>query len=189
MKKRLTFITILMLFCSTMFGQYVSHWGPVPTNMENSKEIWAKISIDGVPQESTNIEIGAFCGDELRGATKIQKVGDDYVVFLAIWSDKAYDIINFKLYDPSSSNDDVELLSDYTVSFNNIPISSPGNYMTLDFVPSYWNKNDIVNYESNMTVEAFIAINGIPQDRGNLEVAALCGDELRDVLRPIYDNR
>ncbi|MBQ4549107.1 MAG: T9SS type A sorting domain-containing protein [Bacteroidales bacterium] len=188
MKKRLTFITILMLFCSTMFGQYVSHWGPVPTNFRGSMNLWAKISIDEVPQQSTDIEIGAFCGNELRGATKIQKLGNDYIVFLTIWGDKAYDIINFKLYDPSTSNDKVELLSDYTVDFKeNDMIGSYGDYETLDFVPSYWNKVNIAKYYANMSVDAIIAINGIPQDRDNLEIAALCGNELRDVQRPIYD--
>ena len=188
MKKRLTFITILMLFCSTMFGQYVSHWGPVPTNFGGSMNLWAKISINGVEQTSTDLEIGAFCGNELRGATKLQKAGNDYIVYLTIGGNKAYDKINFRLYDPSSTNDKVELLSDYTVDFiDNKIIGSYGNYETIDFVPSYWNKVNIVKYDADMSVDAIIAINGIPQDRDNLEIAALCGNELRDVQRPIYD--
>ena len=190
MKKRLTFITILMLFCSTMFGQaaYQSHWGPVPTNFGGSMNLWAKISINGVEQTSTDLEIGAFCGNELRGATKLQKAGNDYIVYLTIGGNKAYDKINFRLYDPSSTNDKVELLSDYTVDFiDNKIIGSYGNYETIDFVPSYWNKVNIVKYDADMSVDAIIAINGIPQDRNNLEIAALCGNELRDVQRPIYD--
>ena len=176
-----------MLFCSTMFGQYISHWGPVPTNYDNSMTLLAKIKINGEDQQSTDLEVGAFCGDELRGATKLQKVGNDYIIFLNIWSDHAYDRINFKLYNPANEN--VQYLSDYTVPFiTNNMIGSPGNYETLDFVPSYWNKVDIVICENTMTVNATIAIDGVSQsNRGDLEVAAFSGDELRDLQRPIYD--
>ncbi len=187
MKKRLALITLLVLFSSTMFGQYISHWGPVPTNYDNSMTLLAKIKINGEDQQSTDLEVGAFCGDELRGATKLQKVGNDYIIFLNIWSDHAYDIINFKLYNPANEN--VQYLSDYTVPFiTNNKIGSPGNYETLDFVPSYWNKVDVVIYENTMTVNATIAIDGVSQsNRGDLEVAAFSGDELRDLQRPIYD--
>ena len=187
MKKRLTFITFLMLFCSTVFGQYISHWGPVPTNYDNSMTLLAKIKINGEDQQSTDLEVGAFCGEELRGATKLQKVGSDYIILLNIWSDHAYDRINFKLYNPANEN--VQYLSDYTVPFiTNNMIGSPGNYETLDFVPSYWNKVDVVIYENTMTVNATIAIDGVSQsNRGDLEVAAFSGDELRDLQRPIYD--
>ena len=187
MKKRLALITLLMLFCSTMFGQYISHWGPVPTNYDNSMTLLAKIKINGEDQQSTDLEVGAFCGEELRGATKLQKVGSDYIIILNIGSDHAYDIINFKLYNPANEN--VQYLSDYTVPFiTNNMIGSPGNYETLDFVPSYWNKVDVVICENNMTVNATIAIDGVSQsNRGDLEVAAFSGDELRDLQRPIYD--
>ena len=96
MKKRLTFITILMLFCSTMFGQYVSHWGPVPTNFGGSMNLWAKISINGVEQTSTDLEIGAFCGNELRGVTTLRKVGNDYIVILTIKGNNKKDGYFFK---------------------------------------------------------------------------------------------
>ena len=187
MKKRLALITLLVLFSSTMFGQYISHWGPVPTNYDNSMTLLAKIKINGEDQQSTDLEVGAFCGEELRGATKLQKVGSDYIIFLNIGSDHAYDIINFKLYNPANEN--VQYLSDYTVPFiTNNMIGSPGNYETLDFVPSYWNKVDIVICENTMTVNATIAIDGVSQsNRGDLEVAAFSGDELRDLQRPIYD--
>ena len=183
MKKRLTFITFLMLFCSTVFGQ--SHWGNVPDyGYESNMNLYGTVQINGVDQTRADLELAAFCGDELRGVTQPKKLGDKYVFLFTIVGKEDYEIIKFKLYDPIA---DAELGSEYTIKY--IPdgsVGSYGNYIPVNFVPMYWDESEIVTYEHNMVVNALITIDGELQDRGDLELAAFCGDELRDIARPIY---
>ena len=183
MKKRLTFITFLMLFCSTVFGQ--SHWGNVPDyGYESTMNLYGTVQINGVDQTRADLELAAFCGEELRGVTQPKKLGDKYVFLFTIVGKEDYEIIKFKLYDPIA---DAELGSEYTIKY--IPdgsVGSYGNYIPVNFVPMYWDESEIVTYEHNMVVNALITIDGELQDRGDLELAAFCGDELRDIARPIY---
>ena len=183
MKKRLTFITFLMLFCSTVFGQ--SHWGNVPDyGYESNMNLYGTVQINGVDQTRADLELAAFCGEELRGVTQPKKLGNKYVFLFTIVGKEDYEIIKFKLYDPIA---DAELGSEYTIKY--IPdgsVGSYGNYIPVNFVPMYWDESEIVTYEHNMVVNALITIDGELQDRGDLELAAFCGDELRDIARPIY---
>ena len=183
MKKRLTFITFLMLFCSTVFGQ--SHWGNVPDyGYESTMNLYGTVQINGVDQTRADLELAAFCGEELRGVTQPKKLGNKYVFLFTIVGKEDYEIIKFKLYDPIA---DAELGSEYTIKY--IPdgsVGSYGNYIPVNFVPMYWDESEIVTYEHNMVVNALITIDGELQDRGDLELAAFCGDELRDIARPIY---
>ena len=94
MKKRLTFITLLMLFCSTMFGQ--GYWGNVP-NYESTMTLFGTVQINGEDQNRTDLEIAAFCGDELRGVTQPIKYGNKYVLVFTIGGLESYEIIRFKL--------------------------------------------------------------------------------------------
>ncbi len=183
MKKRLTFITFLMLFCSTVFGQ--SYWGNVPDyGYESTMNLYGTVQINGVDQTRADLELAAFCGDELRGVTQPKKLGNKYVFLFTIVGKEDYEIIKFKLYDPIAK---AELGSEYTIKY--IPdgsVGSYGNYIPVNFVPMYWDESEIVTYEHNMVVNALITIDGESQDRGDLELAAFCGDELRDIARPIY---
>ncbi len=185
MKKRLTFITLLMLFCSTMFGQ--GYWGNVP-NYESTMTLFGTVQINGEDQNRTDLEIAAFCGDELRGVTQPIKFGNKYVLVFTIGGLESYEIIRFKLYDPVA---DKELGSEYTTVF--IPedkVGSLTNFIPINFIPMYWDESDVVSgQEQSMVVKAVITMNGLLQDRGDLELAAFCGDELRDIARPIYYER
>ena len=105
MKKRLTFITFLMLFCSTVFGQ--SHWG-TPGKYENNMSLLGIVHINGVEQKSGDLEIAAFCGDQLRGVTVPFEVdlGNETIFpfMLTIGSNTQHEIIEFKVYDPNAEN-------------------------------------------------------------------------------------
>ena len=183
MKKRLTFITFLMLFCSTVFGQ--GHWGDVPDyGYESNMNFYATVQINGVDQTRTDLELAAFCGDELRGVVQPKKIGNKYAVVFTIVGREDYEIINFKLYDPIA---EAVLGSEYTIKY--IPdgsLGSLGNYYPINFVPMYWDESEVATYEHNMVVNTLISIDGELQDRGDLELAAFCGEELRDIARPIY---
>lgn len=191
MKKRLTFITFLMLFCSTVFGQ--SHWG-TPGKYENNMSLLGIVHINGVEQKSGDLEIAAFCGDQLRGVTVPFEVdlGNETIFpfVLAIGSNTQHEIIEFKVYDPNAENGEgKEYGSDYKVTFKkDETIGSEQSLEVINFVPKYWNENEVVNYGNTMVIGAIITIDGVSQDhRADLEVAAFCGNELRGVTRPYFE--
>ena len=191
MKKRLTFITFLMLFCSTVFGQ--SHWG-TPGKYENNMSLLGIVHINGVEQKSGDLEIAAFCGDQLRGVTVPFEVdlGNETIFpfMLTIGSNTQHEIIEFKVYDPNAENGEgKEYGSDYKVTFKkDETIGSEQSLEVINFVPKYWNENEVVNYGNTMVIGAIITIDGVSQDhRADLEVAAFCGNELRGVTRPYFE--
>lgn len=184
MKKKLTIIALLILFCSTTFGQS-SYWGTVP-NFESTMTLYGTIQINGENATSTDLDIAAFCGDELRGTTKPIKYGNQYIVIFTIGGEEVYEKIGFKLYDPATEKV-YSTESTSTITF--MPEGSVGalnNLIPLNFISIYWDQNDVVDYICDMTVKAIITIDGELQDRGNLEIAAFSGNELRGIARPKY---
>ena len=82
-------------------GETPYYWTPDPSLYANNMTVIATIAIDGVEQSDFNLELGAFCGDEVRGSGKLQYVGSPanrYECFLMVYGN-AGDNITFKLYD------------------------------------------------------------------------------------------
>ena len=107
MKKRLTILTCLMMICSFMFGQNGSnYWNEdVSHDFGSSMTITGVLVINGTEQRTTQLEIGAFCGEEFRGSTilKYNTKRDRYFATLMIYSDDNDDI-SFKVYNHESGN-------------------------------------------------------------------------------------
>ena len=85
--------------CATVELPY--YWTPDPSLYANNMTVISTIAIDGVEQSDFNLELGAFCGDEVRGSGKLQYVGSPanrYECFLMVYGN-AGDNITFKLYD------------------------------------------------------------------------------------------
>ena len=78
MKRKLSFLTLLLIFCSTMFGQ---HWTVNENTYNASMNVLAYVEIYGEPQTDVNLEMAAFCGNEVRGVAnlKYNQFDDDYV--------------------------------------------------------------------------------------------------------------
>lgn len=98
MRKKLSLLTFLMMFCSLVFGQ--NHWNTNVNVYNNSMIITAVVNIDGEELKSTSYEIAAFCGDELRGNTILEyrPARERYFAFLTIYGNSGDDM-TFKLYD------------------------------------------------------------------------------------------
>lgn len=79
-----------------------THWTVVPGSYANNMTVLAVIAIDSEEQRSDELEVGAFCGDEVRGAAKALYCPpvDRYIVPLVVYGN-SNDLITFKLYDPS----------------------------------------------------------------------------------------
>ena len=181
MKKRLTFITILMLFCSTMFGQ--SHWEMTEQEIDkyqNSQTICISVLIDGVPQNVENLEIAAFHNNELRGVgvTTLFTPKQTYVATIKVYGTTPDEEISLKLYDSRSEK---ELSSDYKFDWNPDENGTPLNPISVNFYEKHWDSNE--NYQNTMSIACTIKINGEIQKRTDLELAAFCGNDLRGATR------
>ena len=77
-----------------------NHWIPDVHQFENGMDIIAQVRVDGEVQNSTLVEVGAFCGDEVRGSGLItcSQMTGKYVVFLRVYGENN-DQITFRIYD------------------------------------------------------------------------------------------
>ena len=103
MKRKLTFLMLFMAFCSMIsLGQ--NHWNPDTYAYNSSMTGDVIVYIDGIEQRTADLEVGAFCGDELRGSNKLKYTNipplnvDVYNASLTIYGESGNEI-TFKLYD------------------------------------------------------------------------------------------
>ena len=80
---------------------------PVVGGFDGSATITAQISIDGEAQTSEDLEVGAFIGEQCRGAYKLEEYDTDvYVVYLSVAGDASGDggkTITFQVYDHATN--------------------------------------------------------------------------------------
>ena len=122
MKKVLTTLTLLITLCSFAFGQD-DYYFEKPDNRQYNMTMISVIFIDGVEDSGQNIEIAAFCGEEIRGRMTnldmeyidIPDVFARYFRYLHVNSEETSgEIITFKAYNHDSG---YELTSDFTIEF------------------------------------------------------------------------
>ena len=173
MKRKLLFITLLMLFCSAVFGQ--QHW-----TMNNQGDytipmsVYANVSINGVPIKGANYEMAAFHGEELRGVAipEYDSLLEQYIVTLTVYGKNNGDEISFKLFDPTIGDDGEELETDFKVGFRNDPVGQPIFPQSIDFYEPYFDFDAPSSVENYMGFGCAVKIDGVEQNRPNLEIAA-----------------
>ena len=127
----------LMLACMfaayTLFGQ--THW-PKPTNFSGSVTANSVLVINGEESLADYIEIGAFCGEECRGAALPYGtlVAGHRMYFLSIAGNTNGQTITFRLWD-HQSNKELEYECQTTVNFqdNLILGQIPNNLFEIGF--------------------------------------------------------
>lgn len=102
MRKFLIVLAIL-LSSKMVFSQDVEQcfWDDVTNKYENSMVLVASLYIDGEEQQNEYLELGVFCGDELRGRNlpEYSKVAGKLVYNVTMCADNNGDILTFKFYD------------------------------------------------------------------------------------------
>lgn len=113
MKKAL----ILLLICLSNGWLFANHWTPNDSEYEDNMTLTGVIQINGVEQQLTTLEVGAFCGEECRGSGYPTYFfpTQRYVIQLLIFGEVG-DQLTFKLYD-SDSGLELNLTSPEAVSF------------------------------------------------------------------------
>ena len=125
MRRNLILLTLFTLIVSALFGQADDHyWHTDYTLYSNNLNMRVMVFIDEVEQRNENIEIAAFCGDELRGNERTVHVTgnnptygevDSYLAALTVIGNDG-DEITFKLYDHSTGTE-YEMFSNETITF------------------------------------------------------------------------
>ncbi|MBR4156144.1 MAG: choice-of-anchor J domain-containing protein [Bacteroidales bacterium] len=96
-----------------------NHWTPDETVYPNNMTLTGLVEIDGEVQNTTSLEVGAFCGEELRGSYRLQYISalDKYLAFLVVYGNDS-DEITFKLYDHELGQElDCQMLPESAVIF------------------------------------------------------------------------
>ncbi len=106
--------------------------------------VYGQLIIDGEFADE-NIEIGAFCGDEVRGRAFIIKQGSTYLFFLTLYGN-TNDVINLKFYDHSVETE-LNVGGDYSITFSSSSTdlnAGAVNYYTIKYkfigTDKDWNK-------------------------------------------------
>lgn len=126
-------ILLIIMCCGLFLGKAQTHWTPV-TGIETTMSVTGIIIIDGVEQTSTQLEIGAFCGDECRGAKKAGffPPSSQYTVPISI-AGLTGDLITFRIYD-HSLGEELDLNCENTITFEvNAVIGIIGSWFEFAF--------------------------------------------------------
>ena len=95
------------------------HWNADTEQYSGKMSIVAKVEIDGQEQNNPHLEIGAFCGDEVRGSQRLKYIGNNRGSFLLdmdIYGEDG-DVISFKLFD-HERNMELNLVNDKDIKFD-----------------------------------------------------------------------
>lgn len=100
---------------SNVLNFYKKHF-VVDNEYDLSMTVGATVRINGVDPKRTDLELAAFCGDEVRGVAKAiyWQSQDMYYYELIVGGRIDGEEITYKLYDPIA---DVDLLTDYKTTF------------------------------------------------------------------------
>lgn len=182
-------VVLLLLICVSSGWLFANHWTPNDSDYEDNMTLTGIVQINGVEQQSTTLEVGAFCGEECRGSGYLTYFfpTQRYVVQLLIFGEVG-DQLTFKLYD-NNSGQELSLASPDPMTFNANGYGSLSEPYVLDFTGTgntpHWVPNES-EYEDNMTLTGVIQINGVEQQSTTLEVGVFCGEECRGASIATY---
>ena len=147
----------ILILCITLVSSgwlMANHWTPNSTPYENNMTLTGIVRIDGIEQQTTALEVGAFCGEECRGSARLAffPPTQRYVVQIVIYGNSG-DQITFKLYDHEQSME-LDLIADDIVTFTSDGYGSLANPYMLNFYSAPPGPHSI-------TVEANPGIGGI----------------------------
>ena len=114
-KSLLVLLILILGFNASAVAQNFYFDNPVESSDGNNMTVYGQIKIDG-ELAGENIEIGAFCGDEVRGRAIIRKQGSMYLFFLTVYGN-TNDVIHLEFYDHIIGTE-LNLSSDFIITYN-----------------------------------------------------------------------
>ena len=182
----ISLVLIARIACSTEL-----YWQVNPNDFEHNMSVTASIFIDDVEQQNEMLELGAFCGDELRACAlpRISTVTDKYIYNITIYGNEDGERLNFKFYD-HSTNSLTELVCSQTLEFavNGIVGDANNPYIVIFTEPNpiftgsgSW--NDASNWENSKvpTEKSIVTIDGDALITDNITVYSLSINETKSL--------
>jgi hypothetical protein len=111
----LSLLFLFVLGSNSLFAQNYYFDKPVESSDGTNMTIFGQLKIDGEFADE-DIEIGAFCGDEVRGRAIIRKQGSMYLFFLTVYGN-ANDKIELHFYDHEIGTE-LNVSSDFIITYN-----------------------------------------------------------------------
>ncbi len=200
MKKKFILVTFFAIVAATLFGQTDEfYWYTDYTIYPNNLVMNVMIFVDGEEQRNENVEIAAFCGDELRGNIRTKHITgtnptygdiDSYLANLTVVGNDG-DIITFKLYDHNTKTE-YEIFSNETVIFEtNDVVGTPFEPFHITFTIPHPNNtftgngswNDASNWENSKvpTEKSIVTIDGDALITDNITVYSLSINETKSL--------
>ena len=200
MKKKFILVVFFAIVAAKLFGQTDGlYWDTDYTIYPNNLTMNVIIFVEGEEQRNENVEIAAFCGDELRGNIRTKHITgtnptygdiDSYLAYLTVNGNDG-DIITFKLYDHNTETE-YEMLSNETITFEtNIVIGTAFDPFHLTFTIPHPNNtftgsgswNDASNWENSKvpTEKSIVTIDGDALITDNITVYSLSINETKSL--------
>ena len=158
-------------------GSYSNHWTPQSSQYADNMAMYAVIEIDGEEQISNQLEVGAFCNNECRGAAiaSLFSVTNRYLVIMMVYGNNN-DEFEFKLYDHGIGQE-LNCMMASTVVFDVDGYGTPMDPYVLSFMTPVA-ITAVVNPEGTGTVVG--AGNYAPGATCNLIAAANTGYQFKN---------
>ena len=200
MKKKFILVTFFAIVAATLFGQTDEfYWDTDYTIYPNNLVMNVMIFVDGEEQRNENVEIAAFCGDELRGNIRTKHITgtnptygdiDSYLANLTVVGNDG-DIITFKLYDHNTKTE-YEIFSNETIIFEtNDVVGTPFEPFHITFTIPHPNNtftgsgswNDASNWENSKvpSEKSIVTIDGDALITDNITVYSLSINETKSL--------
>ena len=175
------------------------HWAePDAGAFDCRNRITGEVKIDGVLQQSDNIELAAFVGDEVRGVVRLMEAApsvfpDHYYAFLTVFFNTVGETVTLKAYDHATGTEYDNCLQEFVITEDEYDFGGFGidYYLEFETLPPFGPDYPWVpstSYSGNgMSLMAQIQIDGVPVDRDSWEVGAFCNGECRGDVTPLLD--
>ncbi len=130
MKKVFLLITLVMM----TIVMKANHWEGDYSQFAGYTSVICVVQINGEEQTSTQLEIGAFCNEEVRGSKYAQLFpGSGRYIFRLSCYGNTGDVFNFKLYDAALDKELDYLTCEVTVTYNGDVYGGVTNPFVISF--------------------------------------------------------
>lgn len=186
MTRKITLFIAALFLCGAMQAQSY-HWSYNYHDYENNFPFIGEVYLNGEVVASSDFEIAAFVGDQVRATEFLFEADPDnypglYYAWLGVAYNNTGETVTFKLYD-HATNTEYDNCST-TVLTNADGYGETWDPVVVEFTtpisygPEYpWVVSG--GFENYMYLETQIQIDGVPVTNTNWEVGAFSGDECR----------
>lgn len=184
----LLFIIVPALFLNAQVDYTGYHWKPDFSLYETNMTMTGIVKIDGVQQATSEIEIAAFCGEEVRDSHKLKyEAGNDtYYAYLTICGNDD-DVISFRIYDHRIPQE-LDLTTDEITFETNLHIGDNNDPYIFKFRPkaytftgsgawnavSNWSNGSLPLADNDVIIDGDAVITG---ENGKIEINSLLINE------------